>query len=424
MSSITAQQAKLDLELVPKEKRLEIGKCNRRINPGKTQREPTFQVVSDALALTPCYSAFLTTRDVPEICPRVHGQDFDELPTDEVIVSFFKELGHTGEIKSITDVVVDHMHKPWRNFATIINRSLSGKTIGVDKLQVPDKSKAKSSDTNEGTGVKPGVPDVPTVDSFESTENDDDSGNHAQDSERTDSDEEENPNLNLNVDEEEETQKEEYVHTTDYSVPTGEEIDDENIEFDDEEYDDLYKDVNVRSKVAEHKEVGKGDVEMTDVARESGSQENSYEQVVEDAHVTLTTSQKTEGSKKSSFVSSDFASKFPILDNVPPVVDEVANFYCSCNNRSSNNSTPTPEPTTEPSTNLIPTLPDFSSLFGFDHRVSNLENELSKLKRVGHSTQILSYIISEIPAMVDDHLSTRNRFAPQTDLQSYMAEFV
>ncbi|GJT43260.1 hypothetical protein Tco_0951975 [Tanacetum coccineum] len=42
MSSITAQQAKLDLELVPKEKRFDIGKCNGRLNPGKTQREPTF----------------------------------------------------------------------------------------------------------------------------------------------------------------------------------------------------------------------------------------------------------------------------------------------------------------------------------------------------------------------------------------------
>ncbi|GKB55648.1 hypothetical protein Tco_0911834 [Tanacetum coccineum] len=54
MSSITAQQAKLDLELVPKEKRLNIGKCNERLNPGKIQRETTFQVVLDALALTPC----------------------------------------------------------------------------------------------------------------------------------------------------------------------------------------------------------------------------------------------------------------------------------------------------------------------------------------------------------------------------------
>nr|GEY23963.1 hypothetical protein [Tanacetum cinerariifolium] len=151
------------------------GLRNGRLNLRKTQRELTFQVVLDALALTPCYSVFLTTADVPEvymhqfwdsihkhdtfyrfridkkkkfylilktfrdifqICPRVPGQDFDELPTDEDIVSFFKELGHTVEIKSITNVV-DQMHQPWRTFATIINKSLSGKITGLDKLRKP-----------------------------------------------------------------------------------------------------------------------------------------------------------------------------------------------------------------------------------------------------------------------------------------------
>ncbi|GJX95727.1 hypothetical protein Tco_0351525 [Tanacetum coccineum] len=128
-----------------------IGKCNRRLNPGKIQRKPTFQVVLDALALTPCYSAFLITADVPEvymhqfwnsvykhdtfyrfkmdkrkrfkltleifrdifkICPRVQGQDFDALPTDEEIVSFLRDLGHTREIHSLNDVVVDQINQP------------------------------------------------------------------------------------------------------------------------------------------------------------------------------------------------------------------------------------------------------------------------------------------------------------------------
>ncbi|GKA86682.1 integrase, catalytic region, zinc finger, CCHC-type containing protein [Tanacetum coccineum] len=114
MSSITAQQIKLDLELVPKEKRLEIRKCNGRLNPGKIQREPTFQVVLDALALIPCYSAFLIT---------ANGQDFDELPTDEEIVTFLRDLGHTREINLLNDVVVDQMHQPWRTFDALINRS-------------------------------------------------------------------------------------------------------------------------------------------------------------------------------------------------------------------------------------------------------------------------------------------------------------
>ncbi|GJR17104.1 hypothetical protein Tco_0965631 [Tanacetum coccineum] len=148
MPSITAQQTKLDLELVPKEKRLEIGKCNERLNPRKKQREPTFQVVLDVLALTPAilhfsplqmFQKFTCTNSgilSASICPRVHGQNFDEPPTDEVIVSFFKELGHTREIKSIIDVVVNQMHQPWRTFATIINRSLSGKTTGLDNLHL------------------------------------------------------------------------------------------------------------------------------------------------------------------------------------------------------------------------------------------------------------------------------------------------
>ncbi|GJZ12441.1 hypothetical protein Tco_0547671 [Tanacetum coccineum] len=75
-------------------------------------------------------------RDIFQICPGVHGQNFDTLPTNEDIVSFFKELGHTGEIKTITDIVVDQMHQPWRTFATIINRSLSGKKTGLDKLHL------------------------------------------------------------------------------------------------------------------------------------------------------------------------------------------------------------------------------------------------------------------------------------------------
>ncbi|GJZ84187.1 retrovirus-related pol polyprotein from transposon TNT 1-94 [Tanacetum coccineum] len=117
-------------ELVPKEKRLDIGKCNGRLNPGKIQRESTFQVAMDALALTPCYSAFLITADVPE------GQDVDALPTNEEIVSFSRELSHTGEINSLNDLVVDQMHQPWRTFAALINKSLSGKTTGLDKLRL------------------------------------------------------------------------------------------------------------------------------------------------------------------------------------------------------------------------------------------------------------------------------------------------
>nr|GEX22545.1 hypothetical protein [Tanacetum cinerariifolium] len=130
MSSITTQQTKLDLELVPNENRLDIKKCNGRIPSGLTPREPTFQVVLDAIALTQCYPAFPITADVPE------GKDFDALPSEEDIVSFLRELGHSGVINSLNDVVVDQMHQPCRTFAALINQCLSRKTSGLDKLRL------------------------------------------------------------------------------------------------------------------------------------------------------------------------------------------------------------------------------------------------------------------------------------------------
>ncbi|GJY19977.1 hypothetical protein Tco_0392543 [Tanacetum coccineum] len=107
MTSITAQQTKLDFKLVPKENLLDIGKCNGIIPRGLKPKEETFQVVLDVLALTPCYPAFLITADVPEIFPRVPGSDFDALPSEEDTISFLRNLCHTGVINSLNDVVID-----------------------------------------------------------------------------------------------------------------------------------------------------------------------------------------------------------------------------------------------------------------------------------------------------------------------------
>ncbi|GJU30455.1 hypothetical protein Tco_1174044 [Tanacetum coccineum] len=92
MTSITTQQTKLDLELVPKENGLDIGKCNGRIPCGFSLREHTFQVVLDALALTACYPAFSSWL----MSLKFQGRDFNPLPSEEDVVSFLRDLGHTG----------------------------------------------------------------------------------------------------------------------------------------------------------------------------------------------------------------------------------------------------------------------------------------------------------------------------------------
>nr|GEV82460.1 hypothetical protein [Tanacetum cinerariifolium] len=91
MSSITAQQTKLDLELVPKENRLDIRKCNGRIPCRLTPRGPTFKVVLDAIALTHAILHFSSLL----MSLKVQGRDFDALPSEEVTVSFLREIGLT-----------------------------------------------------------------------------------------------------------------------------------------------------------------------------------------------------------------------------------------------------------------------------------------------------------------------------------------
>nr|GFA11433.1 hypothetical protein [Tanacetum cinerariifolium] len=203
--------------------------------------------------------------------------------------------------------------------------------------EVPDESKAKPFDTSKGTGVKPEVPDVLKPNSSDSDNkswgnsedktddvnddvndddnddgnaNDDDSGNEDDDgndahvSERTDSEDDyKNLSFTLKDYDKEENDKE------------NESDDDDNENVYEEEDEDLYKDVDMRSLGAEHEKERKGNEEMTN-ADQNVFQEKSYKQVIEDAHVTLTSSEKTESSKQSSSVSSDFASKFLILDNL------------------------------------------------------------------------------------------------------------
>ncbi|GJU75757.1 hypothetical protein Tco_1272827 [Tanacetum coccineum] len=148
--------------------------------------EPTLQVVLDALKLTPFYNVFEISADVPEIymqefwvtvtrhhsslhskldvkshivnvdnfrdmlkiCPKLPDQKFEEPSLEEDILSFIRDLGHTGEIKFLSDVNVNYMHQLWRSFAAIINKCLSGKTTALENLvfQVENKNSKKNYD--------------------------------------------------------------------------------------------------------------------------------------------------------------------------------------------------------------------------------------------------------------------------------------
>ncbi|GJS38024.1 hypothetical protein Tco_0536406 [Tanacetum coccineum] len=75
-------------------------------------------------------------REMLQICPKLPNQQFEELPFEEEILTFLINLGHNREIKVITDVNVNKLHQPWRSFAAVINKCLSGKSTGYDSLRL------------------------------------------------------------------------------------------------------------------------------------------------------------------------------------------------------------------------------------------------------------------------------------------------
>ncbi|GJV09854.1 hypothetical protein Tco_1351395 [Tanacetum coccineum] len=520
MNTTQAQQKALDDALVAPADRLEFEKCNMRLKTDIKPKEATFQVVLDALALTPFYQAFLITAKVPAIymqefwatvsvhkssikfminkkkvtldveifieilkfCPKIPGQEFEDLLLEHDILSFIRDLRHSGDIIYLSDIENKDAKKTnkmsYPRFTKIItgyfmskdqsisrrnkmfwhtaqddtmftsircisrhedtqvyadtdtspkpkpvqatkgtrlktkakvaksdNSHASGSGDGVDtQSKVPDEQLQMTSGTDEGTGTKPGVPDVPKYDSESKKES------------WGDSDEDDEDDLADDADDNDDD--------SDDSDDSDDKMMDE--EAKDEVTKELYTDVNVN--------LGNEDAEMTNAdqggaEQQNVSQDSGFEQVEEDAHVTLITihdTQKTARTEHSSFVSYDFTSKLLNLDNTPPLLDESSSQTSSMFtvpvtavpeitsaitvppphpsfNPLQHKATPTPTPITSEETTSTPTLPDFAFVFKFNERVTNLEKDLSEMKQVDQYAKALF----SIPAIVDHYMDNK-----------------
>nr|GFB58709.1 hypothetical protein [Tanacetum cinerariifolium] len=294
MATTIDQQVALDEALVPSTQRLTIGRSNFRLPSDIQSKESTLQVVYDVLRNSPFFRAFLVTADVPEIymqefwatgklhhnsirfkmdtrksvldleefremlhiSPRIPSQSFAELPFEEEILDFLRLLGHSDEIRHLTDVNVNKLYQPWRSFASVINKCLTGKSSGIDIVAAPrlsatangkqptrattpteptdiERTEAEQlkiilkrsrqethisqqhgSGTDEGTGSRPGVPDVPSDDSEEELswnssddENVDEQTKDREESEGDKTDESDNESDDGNDDDNDETVK-------------------------------------------------------------------------------------------------------------------------------------------------------------------------------------------------------------------------
>ncbi|GJW35175.1 hypothetical protein Tco_0058095 [Tanacetum coccineum] len=193
---------------------------------------------------------------------------------------------------------------------------------------VSNEQHRKTSGADEGTGTKPGVPNVPKYDSESDKESWDDSEKEDDDNEddteddkgydASDGNDDDDNDDNGGDDDDDNDANDDDNQEDDDNNDDKEETDKEKVA--DEVTKELYKDVNVN--------LGNEDVDMTDAdqggsGQQNVSQESGFKQVEEDAHVTLTSvldTQKTDKPVQSSSVSSDFTSKLLNLEN-PSLAD-------------------------------------------------------------------------------------------------------
>ncbi|GJT62276.1 hypothetical protein Tco_1005809 [Tanacetum coccineum] len=309
--------------------------------------------------------------------------------------------------------------KPAKKPATKSKPAKKKEPVKADRgKEVPNEQHRKTSGTNEGTGSKPGVPDVPKYDSEnESDDGDNDDGDdndgdggdnddgddNEDDGDNNASDDDNQEDVDKNDDEEETDNEEEHdserVHTPPEFVSTNDEekMDDEE---DDEVTKELYKDINVN--------LGNEDAEMTNADQGGADQHNKTVDTSAEFfyknHEPQTSSLYTVPVNIYSEITSVFTTTIP---PPPPFFNPVQQ-----------QATPTPTPTTSEATISFPALPDFSFVFKFNDRVTNMEKDLSEMKQVDQYAQALA----SIPAIVDCYISNQLGGSIQKAKQSHNAE--
>ncbi|GKB63972.1 hypothetical protein Tco_0920158, partial [Tanacetum coccineum] len=333
--------------------------------------------------------------------------------------------------------------------------------------QETHSSHASGSGADEGTGVKPGVPDAPEYDSEddiswkssdddqddEQDQDDDDAEKH--DVHETTQEEEEEDDHDDDKkaeddDDEELTESDndgdDFVHPK-LTTHDEEIIHEENTEEDDssisssdeEDSDNDVEGANVASAKSDEDATDEKD-QGNEAVKDTNTNLDGRDKVmtdVEDTHVTLTPV-NPDGQQQSSSVSSGFVSNMLNLNQDTGVddifrqhteaislIDTSVTAIMEPSFTAQVNRPPTPHPiviqTQQPpimspattTSSLLQNLPNFASLFGFDHRLKALEDNFSEFRQTNQYAEALS----SIPSTVDQYLAHKMQEAVDVAVQ-------
>nr|GEZ40166.1 hypothetical protein [Tanacetum cinerariifolium] len=189
MATTIKQQVAMDEALVPSTQRLKIGRSNLRLPSDIQSKESTLQLVYDVIRRCPFFKAFLVTADVPEIYMQELWATsyYDamlpiELTNDKIgNTKAYKEYYAftTGEAVPKPKAGARRKMSDSDTFITPPATTTPKPTVAVTPRLIaaakgkqtakslPTPSEPGGFGTDEGTGSKPGVLDVPTDESEE-----------------------------------------------------------------------------------------------------------------------------------------------------------------------------------------------------------------------------------------------------------------
>ncbi|GKA34831.1 hypothetical protein Tco_0721260 [Tanacetum coccineum] len=319
------------------------------------------------------------------------------------------------------------------------------KIITKRSRQETHSSHASGSGADEGTGVTPGVPDAPDYDSEDDiswkSSDDDQDDEQAQDDEDAD--------IQEDIDEEQtesDDDGDDFVHpkltTHDDDIIHEENTDEDDSSIsssDEENSDNDVEGTNVEGAKMDEEatyEENQGTEEVKDTNTNLDGRDKVMTDV-EDTHVTLTPV-NPDGQQQSSSVSSGFVSSM-LNPNQDTGVDDIFRQHTEATSLIDTNVTAIMEPSFTAQINRPPTphpiiiqpqqlpiltpatttssslqnLPNFASLFGFDHRLKALEDNFSELRQTNQYAEALS----SIPSTVEQYLANKMQEAVDVAVQ-------
>nr|GEZ57708.1 hypothetical protein [Tanacetum cinerariifolium] len=444
MDTIIDQQVAMDEALIPHARRLRIGRSNFRLLSNISSKESTLQ-----LATTNIHHHSIrfkmdnkkhivnleSFREMLHICPILAGQAFVEPPFEEEILSFICFLGHDGAIRRLTDVNINKLRQPWRSCAAIINKCLTGKRSGYDSLRLnikiqrramrciilrsqrnsnaykeyyafatratPPKPKAsvqKTRSSSNTTITPPTAAAGPRLTTSEKgkqaakaskakslsalSENSDggDEGNDGDDDEGDDDDDDDEGNKDDDDDEQDD----------------DDEKDDQEEGGDDEQASDEEEFIHL--SLSTHVE-------------EETRDEESFDPILKTPENT-----DDEGNGMESIFESTSQMDVQTLTSVAPLPMSTPTLTPSTiSTITITQQAPIP-PTTVLST-LLQYLPNFSSLFGFDHQLKTLEANFSEFMQTNQFARAVSFILGIVQRYMDHQMNKTVKVKEQVKVQ-------